>query len=123
MKTARSVFFDTRLVWNLGFWPDPELREVACVLAYEEAMARLFEGMVLLRVGYGNRVQAWSHGLGEPVKFMRSCTSTPTCHRTPLIYGGIPSCVSGWDPLISDLRHSLTGISSHHEISDGSAFL
>jgi hypothetical protein len=64
-----------RLVWNLGFWPDPELREVACVLAYEEAMARLFEGMVLLRVGYGNRVQAWSHGLGEPVKFMIAVNS------------------------------------------------
>jgi hypothetical protein len=30
-----------RLVWNLGFWPDPELRAVACVLSYEDAIARI----------------------------------------------------------------------------------
>jgi hypothetical protein len=58
-----------RLVWNLGFWPDPELRAIACGLAYEDAMARLFEGMVLLGLGYGERVQSWPQGLGEPVKF------------------------------------------------------
>jgi hypothetical protein len=58
-----------RLVWNLGFWPDPELRAGACVLSYEDAMARLFEGMVLLRLGYGERVPAWPHGLGQPIKF------------------------------------------------------
>jgi hypothetical protein len=58
-----------RLVWNLGFWPDPELRAVACLLAYDDAMARLFEGMVLLELGYGERVQSWPQGLGEPVKF------------------------------------------------------
>lgn len=58
-----------RLVWNLGFWPDPQLRAVACLLAYNEAMARLFEGMVLLELGYDERVQSWPQGLGEPVKF------------------------------------------------------
>jgi hypothetical protein len=58
-----------RLVWNLGFWPDPELRAVACVLSYEDAMARLFEGMILLRLGYGDSVPEWPHGLGKPIKF------------------------------------------------------
>jgi hypothetical protein len=57
------------LVWNLGFWPDPELREVACVLAYEEAMARLFEGMVLLRFGYVERVIEIPDGLGKVANF------------------------------------------------------
>ena len=58
-----------RFAWNLGFRPDPELREIACVLAYEDAMARLFEGMVLLRVGSNGRVPAWPDGLGTPVDF------------------------------------------------------
>jgi hypothetical protein len=58
-----------RLVWNLGFWPDTELREVECVLAFEYAMARLFEGMVLLRFGYSGQVKRFPDGLGEPVNF------------------------------------------------------
>jgi hypothetical protein len=58
-----------RLVWNLGFWPDPELREVACLLSYQDATARLFEGMVLLPLGYGDRVPDWPGGLGKPVRF------------------------------------------------------
>jgi hypothetical protein len=58
-----------RLIWNLGFWPDPELREVACVLSYENAVARLFEGMVLLRLGYDDRLTEWPHGEGKPVNF------------------------------------------------------
>ena len=49
-----------RLVWNLGFWPDPELRAIACGLAYEDAMARLFEGMVLL--GLPATVNGYSRG-------------------------------------------------------------
>jgi hypothetical protein len=67
-----------RLVWNLGFWPDPELREVACVFAYEEAMARLYEGMVLVRLGYGGRVLAWPHGLGAPVKLSVTINNADT---------------------------------------------
>jgi hypothetical protein len=59
-----------RLVWNLGFWPDPHLRDVDFVLAYEEAMARLFEGMVLMRLGYGERVQEYPQGLGKPINFL-----------------------------------------------------
>lgn len=58
-----------RIVWNLGFWPDSQLREVACLLAYEDAMARLFEGMVLLRVGYDAKVPDWPRGLGKPIRF------------------------------------------------------
>jgi hypothetical protein len=58
-----------RLVWNLGFWPDPELREIECVLAFEYAMARLFEGMVLLRFGYTEQLKRFPDGLGEAVDF------------------------------------------------------
>jgi len=58
-----------RLIWNLGFWPNPDLREVACVLAYEDARARLFEGMVLLSLGYQQRVKEWPGRLGEFVNF------------------------------------------------------
>jgi hypothetical protein len=58
-----------RLVWNLGFWPDPELRTVQSILAFEDAMARLFEGMILLHVGCGGRVERWPSGLGEPANF------------------------------------------------------
>lgn len=58
-----------RLVWNLGFWPDPELRTVVCLLAYQDAMARLFEGMILLRLGYGETVPDWPGGEGKPIKF------------------------------------------------------
>jgi hypothetical protein len=58
-----------RLVWNLGFWPDPELRAVACLLSYNDAMARLFEGMVLLRLGYDEIVPDWPRGLGKPIRF------------------------------------------------------
>jgi hypothetical protein len=65
-----------RLVWNLGFWPDPELREVGCVLAFEDAMARLFEGMILLRIGCADRVRRWPGGLGEIVDF-RVAVSAP----------------------------------------------
>lgn len=58
-----------RAIWNLGFWPDPELREVPCLFAYEDAMARLFEGMVLLRVGCDARVPDWPGGEGKPLRF------------------------------------------------------
>ena len=37
-----------RMIWNLGFWPNAELREWDARELYLEAMARLFEGMILL---------------------------------------------------------------------------
>jgi hypothetical protein len=46
-----------RLVWNLGFLPNPKLREWDCVKHYDEAMARLFEGIVLLALGYEGHVE------------------------------------------------------------------
>jgi len=80
MKDCTPLFLRyrevARLIWNLGFWPDPELRRVDCLLTYEEAMARLFEGMVLLRVGYDDRVQEFPSGLGKPVNF-RVTAKTP----------------------------------------------
>jgi hypothetical protein len=91
-----------RIVWNLGFWPDLELREVACVLAYEEAMARLFEGMVLLRLGYGDRVPDWPAGLGKPVKFAVT-VRTPGSPSTQLdVDRGLPNAGSHFwgDPVV-----------------------
>lgn len=46
-----------RLVWNLGFRHNPKLREWDCVDLYREAMARLFEGMILLALGYQGRME------------------------------------------------------------------
>jgi len=50
-KECTEVFIHyreiARLLWNLGFWPNPELREWDCIALYEEAISRLFEGMVL----------------------------------------------------------------------------
>src|SRR5438477_2403022 len=57
-----------RLVWNLGFWPQPRLREIASVFAYEEAMTRLFEGLVLCPLGFDERVGQF-HTLGKAVEF------------------------------------------------------
>ncbi len=45
-----------RVVWNIGFWPIPELREWPFISTYEEAMARLFEGMILLPNGYDEKI-------------------------------------------------------------------
>jgi len=45
-----------RLVWNLGFWPYPELHVWACLEQYEEAMMRLFEGMILRPLGFANQI-------------------------------------------------------------------
>lgn len=47
----------TRLVWNLGFLPNPKLREWDSVELYREATARLFEGIVLLALGYQGRIE------------------------------------------------------------------
>ena len=46
-----------RLVWNLGLWPVPELREWDCTERYEEAMARRFKAVVLLAQGYQGRIE------------------------------------------------------------------
>ncbi len=45
-----------RLVWNLGFLPNPKLREWDTLELYKEALARLFEGMVLHALGYQGRI-------------------------------------------------------------------
>ena len=34
-----------RLTWNVGLWPEPELRQIEPVMRYEEAMKCLFEAM------------------------------------------------------------------------------
>ena len=62
MKTECTELFIhyreiARLVWNLGFYAKPELREWACERAYDEAMARLFEGMILRPLGYEGHVE------------------------------------------------------------------
>jgi hypothetical protein len=45
-----------RIIWNLGFWPNPNLREWDCVEVYREAIARLFEGMIVHAIGYQGRI-------------------------------------------------------------------
>jgi hypothetical protein len=52
-----------RLVWNLGFLPNPALHEYDSLGVFEEAMARLFEGMVLHSLNEGTQVQdKWQPG-------------------------------------------------------------
>jgi hypothetical protein len=46
-----------RLVWNLGFWPNSKLREWDAVEIFRETMARLFEGMVLLALGFQGSIK------------------------------------------------------------------
>lgn len=46
-----------RLLWNIGFWPNPRLRAWDSVALYKEVAARLFEGMVLLALGYEGRIE------------------------------------------------------------------
>jgi hypothetical protein len=46
-----------RLVWNLGFCSSPSLRDWAAVDIYRDAMAKLFEGMILLALGYRGRIR------------------------------------------------------------------
>jgi len=46
-----------RLVWNLGFWPHPELREFESVGFYQKTVSRLFEAMVIRTLGYGNTIE------------------------------------------------------------------
>lgn len=46
-----------RLVWNLGFCTKPDLLEWAPERAFDEAMARLFEGMILQPLGLDTRIE------------------------------------------------------------------
>ena len=52
-----------RMIWNAAFWPNTELQERSCftvgdyTAAFDEAAARLYEGMVLLPLGHASRVQ------------------------------------------------------------------
>ena len=46
-----------RVVWNLGFWANPELRQWDVLELYREATARLFEGLILLALGYQGRIE------------------------------------------------------------------
>ena len=52
-----------RMIWNSAFWPNADLREGDMFLvgeytgAFDEAVARLYEGLVLLPLGHVCRVQ------------------------------------------------------------------
>ena len=46
-----------RLIWNFGFWSNSKLRDWDSVEIYREAMARLFEGMILFALGYKGRIE------------------------------------------------------------------
>ncbi len=51
------------MIWNTAFWPNPDLREGSCftvgdyTAAFDEAVARLYEGMILLPLGDPSRVE------------------------------------------------------------------
>ena len=57
-----------RTIWNLGFWPDPGLRDHSAIALYEETCARLFEAIVVLSLGYEGHVTNPSL-LGENFEF------------------------------------------------------
>jgi len=57
------------LVWNLGFWPDPDMRTMDCLLAFEDSMARLFEGMILRKFGFEERIKRWPGDEGGVAHF------------------------------------------------------
>lgn len=46
-----------RLLWNLGFWIEPTLRQLDALQLYREISARLFEALVLLPLGYQGRIE------------------------------------------------------------------
>src|SRR4051794_5542006 len=51
-----------RMIWNAAFWPN-DLQDETCFVAadysaaFDEAVARLYEGMVLLPLGNSSRVE------------------------------------------------------------------
>ena len=52
-----------RMIWNTAFWPNAELQDGNCLTigdytaAFDEATARLYEGVVLLPLANASRVQ------------------------------------------------------------------
>ncbi len=52
-----------RMIWNMAFWPNTDLQSGDCFVigdyttSFDEAMARLYEGMVLLPLGRTERVE------------------------------------------------------------------
>ena len=79
-----------RLVWNLGFWPKAEVRASDClqagdyIAAFGETAARLYEGVVLLPLGYENRVkQIDSPGLTVPFEIEARCPILQGPHQAP----------------------------------------
>jgi hypothetical protein len=70
-----------RAVWNSGFWRQwsrpvashyEEMARAEAACACEEALARLFECIVLLPLGHNERIAEWPGGLGQVVEFMVS---------------------------------------------------
>ncbi len=57
-----------RATWNLAFAPDAERAVWDCAIAYREAMARLFEALVLIPLGYPVRNKL-DYSLGDAVPF------------------------------------------------------
>lgn len=75
------------MVWNLGFFPYPECREWASQRAYEQGVARLFEGMVLRPLGLGEGVEE-THSPGNAATFVVEVTGT---NVELLVDGNLPS--------------------------------
>jgi len=56
-----------RMIWNVAFWPNTDLQSDDSFVigdytaAFDEAMARLYEGMVLLPLGQTQRVEDLNH--------------------------------------------------------------
>lgn len=64
MKECTDLFYryreSARHLWNVGFWPYPELRGWDSVALYEEALTRLFEALVLLPTAGAVRLRSTS---------------------------------------------------------------
>ena len=82
-----------RFLWNVVFRSDPKLREVASLLAFNDATARLFEAMILRPLGYDDRVKAWPHELGAPVNFAVTLTRGADAGREVTLIGESPDDV------------------------------
>jgi hypothetical protein len=56
-----------RMIWNVAFWPNTDLQSGDYFVigdytaGFDEAMARLYEGMVLLPLGHTKRVEDLNH--------------------------------------------------------------
>ena len=58
-----------RMIWNFGFYPNPRLREWDSLELYEEALARLFEALILHSLGYKARIEK-SDSPGDAADFL-----------------------------------------------------